>query len=931
MLFIPRKAITASFLLTYIYAMRTAILVAVLCCSLSQYGQQRTVITGHLKEKGTDLPVQNASLLLEDNSNEFTSDQNGHFKIEVVQLGEQILLIYAQGFIEKRFSLYLEGSPIDLGILYMERDIVQEKTDNLITLTDGELLDDEETISGALGLLQSTRDVFLNRAAFDFGQAFFKVRGYDSQNGNVLINGIPMNKFFDGRPQWNNWGGLNDVLRNQEYTNTLSLNSYTFGGILGNTHIDTRPSGMRPGVRLSSSVSNRTYRGRLMGTYNSGLQENGLAYTVSASRRWAKEGYVDGTLYDAYSFFGALEYQFNPHNSITFTSILARNRRGRSAALTEEVFELVGHQYNPYWGEQDGKIRNSRERDLFEPLFLFNHTLQLDKLQWNTGVAYQFGTHARSRLGYFNAPNPDPTYYRYLPSYHINSSIGADFVNANLAKEAFLTDPQTVWEQLYTANGENDGKAAYILYDDVSDDKTITVSSNLIYSPNDRLQFSFGGNFKSTASENYAQIKDLLGADFYEDMDAFSQTLNDVDGSLEKTAGNRFGYHYQLDASQVETFAQGSYTSNKLTGFASVSYASLNAQRTGLFKNERFLENSFGLGEKVTFSSLGLKGGVSYFLTGRHWFTANGAKMERPPTLQNSFINPRENNEVVRELQKETITTVDLNYFVRLPQLTGRISAFYTRFQNTTDINFFFVDSGLGSDFVQEVITDLDKLHKGIEFGLEYEPSSNVKLTAVGNVGHYVYASDPNVQINFDTAGPEEDLIDPEGTIDLGIASLKGLKLAQGPQTAFALGVEYRSPKYWWAGATANYLTNNYVSISTITRTPSFLLDPETGEPFPEATPENLEKLLKQRNMDDIYLLNLVGGKSWIVGKKYISAFASVGNLFDSIFRTGGYEQSRNGNFGQWQQDNQSGSPSFGPKYWYSYGRTYFLNLAISF
>lgn len=196
MLFIPRKAITTSFLLTYLYAMRTAILVAVLCCSISQYGQQRTVITGHLQEKGTDLPVQNASFLLEGTSHEFTSDQNGYFKIEVVQLGEYILRMYAQDFVEKRFSLYLEGIPIDLGVLYLERDIVQEKTDNLITLTDGELLDDEETISGALGLLQSTRDVFLNRAAFDFGQAFFKVRGYDSQNGNVLINGTPMNKFF---------------------------------------------------------------------------------------------------------------------------------------------------------------------------------------------------------------------------------------------------------------------------------------------------------------------------------------------------------------------------------------------------------------------------------------------------------------------------------------------------------------------------------------------------------------------------------------------------------------------------------------------------------------------------------------------------------------------------------------------------------------
>ena len=174
-------------------------------------------------------------------------------------------------------------------------------------------------------------------------------------------------------------------------------------------------------------------------------------------------------------------------------------------------------------------------------------------------------------------------------------------------------------------------------------------------------------------------------------------------------------------------------------------------------------------------------------------------------------------------------------------------------------------------------------------------------------------------------------MINPEGNIDLGIAQIKDYKLAQGPQQAFALGVDYRDPKYWWVSAKANYLANNYANISTITRTASFYLDPETGQPFPNATPENVDRLLEQKGMDDFYLLNLVGGKSWLKKGKYISVFASINNVFDTVFRTGGYEQSRNGNYGQLQQDNLSGTPSFAPKYWYGYGRTYFLNLAYSF
>jgi len=873
-------------------------------------------------------PISNGFIDIEELQISTETDVNGKFEFEVSVEGEYILRLTASDFIVKRIPITLENQDRNLGTLYLERDISVEQTDNLITLTDSELLDDEVS-SNSSGLLQATRDVFLNRAAFDFGQAFFRVRGYDSQNGKVLLNGIAMNKFFDGRPQWNNWGGLNDVTRNQQFTNGLAASDFTFGGILGNTNIDTRPSGLRPGTRLSASASNRTYAGRLMATYNSGLRKNGLAYSVSASRRWAKQGYIDGTLYDAFSLFGAIEYHLDKKNSLNFTGMLASNRRGRSSAITEEVFELAGKQYNPYWGEQEDKIRNSRERKIAEPILMLNHFYTSEKFHLNTGFAYQFGTNARSRLGYYNAPNPDPTYYRYLPNFYINSPLGANFTSANLAKEGFLADPQIDWQQIYTAN--NSGKAAYILYDDIADDSQMTLNTIGNWELKDRLKIDFGATFKKLTSDNYAQIDDLLGADFHLDIDPFSDTLNAINVKPQKGKDDIFNYRYQLTASRHDAFAQFRYEYDNWSAFLSANYSGTTYQRDGQFQNERFLDNSVGKSDEVNFSNYGVKTGFTYKITGRHWLTAQAAYLTRPPVLQNVFINPRENNQVVANIQNELVSTVDLNYFIRLPKLTGRLSGFYTRFQNTTDINFFFVDTGVGSDFVQEVLTDLDKLHMGTELGLEYQLSSAVKLTAVAAVGKYLYASDPNVAINFDTAGREEDLINLEGNIDLGTAKIKDYKLAQGPQQAYAIGVEYRDPKYWWVGMTTNYLANNYANISTITRTQSFYLDPETGISFPDATDENVNKLLAQKPLDNFYLLNLVGGKSWLKEGKYISVFASINNVFDAVFRTGGYEQSRNGNFGQLQQDNLSGTPSFAPKYWYGYGRTYFLNLAYSF
>ncbi|MEX0290107.1 MAG: TonB-dependent receptor, partial [Flavobacteriaceae bacterium] len=807
-----------------------------------------------------------------------------------------------------------------------------EKVAQLVTLTEADLADEEDIVTSA-GLLQATRDIYLQRAAFDFSQAFFRVRGYDSSNGLVLLNGISMNKFADGRPQWSNWGGLNDVTRNQEFTLGLKSSKHAFGGLLGINNINTRPSILRPGLRLSSSISNRTYAGRLMTTFNSGKSENGWSYSASGSRRWAKNGFIDGTLYDAYSAYCSLEFDYNDKNTVHLTAILASNRRGRSSAITEEVFDLVGKKYNPYWGIQNGKIRNSRERKIREAMMILNHYHASEKFNLNTGIAYQFGIEARSRLGYYDAPNPDPTYYRYLPSFYLNSPIGANLFNAALAREGFLINPQIFWADLYASNRvrELNGRAAYILYEDIIERDVFSLNSTGRLQFNQALELNFGISFRKTHSKNYARIRDLLDAEMHLDVDPFSNTKNDLKGSLEKVTGDLFNYNYILGAKEIRGFLQVRASKSKWDTSISGNIVATSYFRKGLFLNERYPENSLGESERIQFSNFNLKGGVTYRISGRHWVAAHAMMLNRAPFYQNVYVNPREHNGSVPNIKSEKISSVDVNYYLRLPDLIARVTGFYSRFQRGTDINFFFVDSGLGSDFVQEVLTDLDKLHMGIEMGMKCQISSSVNLTLAASVGRYLYANNPEIQINFDPSDPEIELKANEGKLDLGKANLKNLKLGQGPQKALSFGLEYRDPKYWWIGATANYLAHNYASISSIQRTRSFYLNPESGQAFPEATPENVSKLLRQRKMDDFYLLNITAGKSWRKKGKYISIFANVNNVFDVSYRSGGYEQSRNGNYAQLARDNLSGSPSFAPKYWYGFGRTYFLNLAINF
>jgi len=854
--------------------------------------------------------------------------RSGSFEFTGVPAGGYILSVEKLGYNGKRLAIVTGDLPLELGMVYLEPDLPSNASAPVITLSEGEL-DDEAGPDAAYSLLHASRDVFLNRAAFDFSQAFFRIRGYDSGNTEVLLNGLSMNSLFDGRPHWNLWGGLNDVLRNQEINFGLRASDTGFGGLLGNLLIDTRPSGLRPGYRVTGSLTNRTYRGRGMATYVSGFQDSKWQFALSASRRWARKGFVPGTLYDAWSGFASVEFEPDSHSSLSLTALLASGRRGKSAPITEEVASLLGTSYNPYWGYQEGGQRNSRIVLTRQPILQVNYRYKGSRSLLQLGIMYQFGEQSQSRLGYYNAPNPDPVYYRYLPSYAINNPGGANFLNAGIARKALLESPQLNWEAMYRAN--TNGKAAYLLYEDVTANRLLQARSLANFSLTGTLNMCAGLAYRRLESDNFSRIADLLGAHYHEDIDPFSATRNDLKGGLRKYSGDTFGYSFGLGAEETQAFLQLACSGRNWEAFAAGAFRNTGYRRTGYFLNERYPTASLGRGNEKSFPAASFKGGVLYHRGGRHWWSLNGAVGNRPPLLKYSYVNPRESGELVPDLAKERFMSLELNYEARLPDVLGRISTFYTRIMDMTDIHFFFVDAGLGSDFVQEVSTGIDRLYMGLELGFEYDFTTSLKGSVAGSLGKFLYASDPEVTINFDTAGPEEEQINNLGNVGLGHATLKDTPLATGPQKAFALGLEYRDPGYWWLGITANYLGSNYLSPSMLKYTRSFLLDPETGTPFAEATPEILGPILRRESLGSVYFLDLTAGKSWLKGGKYLSVFASVSNLFDSVAKTGGYEQSRNGNFGQWIEDHLSGSPSFGPKYWYSYGRTFFLNLSLSF
>lgn len=929
---------------------------------------QEAIVKGRVIDSDATEPVANVEVRIVSSVFTTTTDALGIFHISSENLpqGEQVLLVSKDGYVTKKIRITIQnGGSINLDPILFSIDLTEiEAQIGVISLSDGELNQDDGTSSTISGLLQASRDAFLNAAAFDFSATFFRPRGLDNANGKVLINGIEMNKQFNGRPQWGNWGGLNDAQREREFSMGISASDYTFGDIAGTTNIVMRASQYRKGGRVSYALANRSYRGRVMGSYNSGLLASGWAYSVLVSRRYGEEGYQDGTLYDANSFFASVEKKVNASHSLNLSAFYTPNRRGRSTAVTQEVRDLKGIHYNPNWGFQDGEIRNSSIREVAEPVVMLNHYWDLsDKININTNVGYQFGKIGSTRIdnggtrlvtvngqeAYLGgARNPFGNYYQRLPSFFLQDENPSafDFQQAYLAEQEFLNNGQLDWEALYEANTNatniaNGGNSVYVIQEDRVDDTQITVNSIVNSNISEHIMLSGNINYRTLKSENFALLKDLLGGQGYLDVDFFAEDeVNTIVGDIAQSdlrnrnrivkEGERYKYNYQLDANVLSGFVQGAFNYRKVDFYAAATGGQTQYLRIGLFENGNYPgDRSFGASETLSFTNYGVKGGATYKVTGRHLIDLNAAYFTKAPTLRNAFSNARQNNDVVIGLKEEQVQNADISYMFRSPIVKARLTGFYINSKNQTDIGFYFAENltGIGLDesaFVQEIVTGIETQNIGVELGIEAQITPTFKLKGAASVGQYIFNNNPNLYLTSD---------DFEGALTFGdgTTNLKNYHVASGPERAYQLGFEYRDPEFWWVGVTTNYFSNAYIDVNNLARTANFSQDFD-GLPFSNYNEDEARDLLVQQEFDAYFLVNIVGGKSWRIKSYYVGFFATVNNVLNQEYTTGGFEQGRLANFRDLKEDvSRKNGRLFGPRYFFGNGTTYYANVYIRF
>jgi len=817
-------------------------------------------------------------------------------------------------------------------VVDVQNDTTQTKFNIPIFSTSGGDVDNDLEQQDVSALLQSSRDVFTQFSSFQFGVGRYRMRGYLAENQLIMINGVNVNNVETGFSSWSNWGGLNDVTRFVETRFGNVANRYGFSGAGGYTNIDSRASSFRKGTRVSYSNSNRIYGNRIMLTHSTGMMQNGWAVTASASTRWGNQVYIPGTYFQANAFYMSIDKRINDKHTLSFTGFGSPIEQGRSSAETKEVFELAGtNYYNSQWGYQNGKIRNASVSKVTRPMLLLSHIYNInEETKLSTSLFYNFGKSSLSGLNWNDAPNPRPDYYRYLPSYYYalgDTAMGDDLKN----KWENNTDnfQQINWDRmiamnradLYTSPNQlgnvntTETRSRYILENRIENLQNMGINS--IFNKRIKMLFiSAGFNANIYKNRKYKEMEDLLGGDFWLDVDQFAENLgvdptyqqNDIDNPDRKIVkGDRFGYDYSININRAELWGQAEYNFSALDVYAGLSISNNVVWREGFVANGKFPNNSKGESTKLNFFNYGVKGGATYKFNGRHFISGNATFLTRAPEASNVFIAPRVRNNTVGDIQNETVLSGDLNYIIKAPGLKVRATLYYTQIKDQTWVRTFWYDTY--NNNVNLIMTNLDQTHQGVELGIEKTLFTQHVLQGALGYGQYVYANRPKLQAWQDNNSTQ---------LFLGRdAYLENYRIGGGPQLVSGLGYRYLGKKFWSAGINFNYFDQIYLEPNPDRRTVEAL------DKF-IATDDQYNTIIEQERLDSYYTLNLNASKSFrIKGKYFLSGNLSINNLLNNKnIATSGFEQLR------WDVSNIS---KFDNKYYYMTGLTYMATINFSF
>lgn len=819
------------------------------------------------------------------------------------------------------FSSFL----VSLFVPFHNLHLQNVQADEAVVSAAVDLFDSQRARDQFHGFLQANGDGLEQMVSFDWGLHFFRNKGLLQSDEYVEINGISMKSTLNGKVPWREWGGLNDQFRSISRQRPEQEQEAGRTALAGQRLLSVSPFNNRLQQKAVFSHASRFYRWRGSWTITQEMADKRHRISGSiASRLGGFQGPFS-------SFSYLLSWAFRPKTHTEWAAVLfgVQSVRAKASPVSAEVIELLGPDYNPNGGVFRGKFRSSRTEWFHHPALFVLYRTENSRHKFQMSAALQKGSQTESRLAYRSAPHPSPIYYRYLPSYINFRALGHSTtglsVEADLRKQA-----QVDWQALQEINASNRQELAhYSLLGDHQGKTRFAMAGHFWVFGQQREVGYLNVQIQKESRTYHQKVLDLLGARWWRDEDPFTKKGYDIDGPLDKTTQNKAGHHYFLDNQEVSVQGYGSMEGSQWRLQTGGHFHYLRGFRKGLFLNQLYLLSSLGDSSESHQRAWGS------FLWGRWNFNLRQQlqlKMvygSRPHYLDRQFVEPKYSNVKVNDVRTLPYRGVYLEFKRRQLKWDARVSCFLLDFQEQQRPRTYYLESGLGEGLVTEHLRRPRVAIKGFEgrFKTRLNPTSSLEVGFQFRDDSWGQNAD---LIWHQRAGATRGVLPPQTTRFIGQANIKGLSRGNGPQSALGIRWDYRSPDRWWLQTGLHFLWNNSVALAPSKYSSSFSLSPDRPD-FEAFTNEELEFLRRRENLPKAGYIHISGGKSWRNGNRYTSLFLSLQNLTDLRVPTGGFEQGRVGHAELAAEEKGSGTPLFGNKYWVGQGRSFFLNLSMSY
>jgi len=664
--------------------------------------------------------------------------------------------------------LVVDENVLDEIIITQTSFAIDRKTPVAVSTVTAEVIEHKLGTQEFPEILKSTPGVYATKSGGGFGDGKLTMRGFNSENVAVMINGVPVNDMENGRVYWSNWAGLSDVTSFTQVQRGLGASKVAVPAIGGTVNILSKTTDINKGGSIFFGTGNDGYS-KYGATVSTGLLDNGFAATISAFKTdW--DGYIDGTEASGFNYFLNISKQINDNHKISFTTFGAPQRHGQRqnmSLISRYKGAESGNRFNPDWGIKNGQVTHIEDNFYHKTQTSLNHYWTIsDKTTLSTAVYASFG---KGGGGGTAGTNRDLFQVR----------IGGDDQPVDLDN---IVDTNR-------ANGEQGLGSEAFLRASRNDHNWFGLLSTFKTDLTDNLALVAGLDLRTYTGKHFREVTDLLGGSYVLD----DSDVNNPNRALK--VGDKFSYNNDGEVGWQGLFTQLEYDMDKLNVFVAAAVSNTSYRRIDYFQytpNDPLRET-----DKYNFTGFSIKGGANYNLNDYHNIFANIGYFEKAAGFDSVFLQ-FDNEHINEDAENQKIFSAELGYGFRGEKLAANVNVYRTAWNDRTLTQGIQNPDGT---FSTANILGVNAIHQGIEFDFMYKAFDRLTLTGMLSLGDWEWDNDV---LGVEIFDEEQNLID---VVDLYIA---GLKVSESAQTTAALGLDWEILEKTHFTVDYNYFGNLY-------------------------------------------------------------------------------------------------------------------------